>query len=183
MSCQVMLRSIICSHFIQAPCWHMATVLLARSSSTEICTSSCTSLRLSAQVAAHPVPKAFHNGHLDFIYEQRPEDSWEDPVLVDPGLELSRDPDLSTVLNHPSRSALVALMHSVSFRLHLKPSQGSSLAFLWWMISGPLPPWSWTWLWPSLFSEPRTGTLQVWNSCMPMTWASPDHEGSTNNNV
>ncbi|CAB1452760.1 unnamed protein product [Pleuronectes platessa] len=43
------------------------------------------SLRLSARVTAHLAPKAFHHGQQDFIYEQRPEDSWEDPVLVDPG--------------------------------------------------------------------------------------------------
>ncbi len=51
MSIQVTLRSIACSHFIQAPCCRMATALLVCSSSTEACTSSCTSLCLSFPLA------------------------------------------------------------------------------------------------------------------------------------
>ncbi len=51
MSFQVTLRSIACSHFIQAPCCRMATALLVRSSSTEARTSSCTSLCLSFPLA------------------------------------------------------------------------------------------------------------------------------------
>ncbi len=51
MSFQVTLRSIACSHFIQAPCCRMTTALLVRSSSTEARTSSCTSLCLSFPLA------------------------------------------------------------------------------------------------------------------------------------
>ncbi len=47
MSCQVTFRSIACSHFIQAPCFFIPTILLAHSSSIEARTSSCTNLHLS----------------------------------------------------------------------------------------------------------------------------------------
>lgn len=51
MSCQVTLPSITCSHFIQAHCCCIATLLLARSSSTEVCTYSCTSICLCFMLA------------------------------------------------------------------------------------------------------------------------------------
>lgn len=120
MSFQVTLRSNACSHFIQAPCCYIATALLVRSSLTEARTSSCTSLCLSFPLAesyrvalrlpslALPcatVPrmalcfsrdprllKTFHHSHGDLIDKERPEDSWEDSMLIDPGLESSREP-------------------------------------------------------------------------------------------
>ena len=64
--------------------------------------------------------KDFQCSHRDFIDEQVLEDSWEDPMLVDPGFESSQEPRLVHSSQLPPRSALVALMESVSFRLQLK---------------------------------------------------------------
>jgi len=48
--------------------------------------------QLSAEIAAHLPLKPFYYRHGDFTDEKGPEDSWEDPVLVDPGLESSGEP-------------------------------------------------------------------------------------------
>jgi len=48
----------------------------------------------SVEIAAYLPLKAFYYSHGDFIDEQGPDDSWEDPVLVAPGLESSGEPRL-----------------------------------------------------------------------------------------
>lgn len=48
----------------------------------------------SAEIAAHLALKAFHYGHEDFINEQGPKDSWEEPLSVEPGFESSGEPRL-----------------------------------------------------------------------------------------
>ncbi|KAM3849659.1 mitogen-activated protein kinase kinase kinase kinase 2 [Diretmus argenteus] len=82
----------------------------------------------SAQIAAHLALKAFHDGHGNFIDQQKPEDSWEDSVLVETkdldfdGLKLMRAHDMSfskprrihlapgTVVVITVRSSMKALM-------------------------------------------------------------------------
>lgn len=48
-------------------------------------------------VAAHSLSKTFNYRHEKLMVEQRPEVSWEDSMLVYPGLESSREPRLASL--------------------------------------------------------------------------------------
>lgn len=62
----------------------------------------------------------FDHCHGNMEDKQRPEDPWKDPMLVHSGFNLPGILDMCTVLSQRSRSALVASMESLSFRLQLK---------------------------------------------------------------
>lgn len=49
------------------------------------------SSKAGSKKKTHVLLKTFHHNHGDFIDEYRPEDSCEDSMLVDPGLESSRE--------------------------------------------------------------------------------------------
>lgn len=79
------------------------------------------------KIAAHSLLEPFNHCHRNLVNEQRSEDSWEDSMLVNPGLESSGE--LRIVHCQPSRSAMVALTDSLSFRLLLKTFQRTFSGF------------------------------------------------------
>lgn len=64
--------------------------------------------------------KAFHGGYWDFIYQQWPNDSWQDPVLIDPCLELPLKPDLSTPGGHTFSSICIDWYTAMSLNVQSK---------------------------------------------------------------